>query len=284
MSEASAIKPEGGYCDARCLWVHCKCIGMDSPTYQTLSQSDDLWSCPKCVSPSPNNNHAPIDCIIDQAMHDDEFQRFHSKGLHFLHINMRSLLPKLDELRHIANKLNASVIGIADTWLDDTVSDSEVDITPRRRRCMCRPYYINSNISYNPCHDVGTDFESVWVELFLPKTKPILVGVCYRPPTDTNFYELLELACNNCSHFYQNECILFGDFNTDYKAINPTTPMCQHLKPFMSMFDLQQLIGEPTRVTNTTTTILDLALVSEPSNICQSGVTNLGLSDHMLTY
>ena len=106
------------------------------------------------------------------------------------------------------------------------------------------------------CHDVGIDFESVWVELFLPKTKPILVGVCYKPPIDTNFYELLELACNNCSHFYENECIPLGDFNTDYKAMNSTTPMCQNLKQFMSMFDLQQLIGEPTRVTDTTATIL----------------------------
>ena len=50
------------------------------------------------------------------------------------------------------------------------------------------------------------------------------------------------------------------------------------------MFDLKQLIGEPTRVTDTSDTILYLVLVSEPSNICQSGVTNLGLSDHMLTY
>ena len=48
------------------------------------------------------------------------------------------------------------------------------------------------------------------------------------------------------------------------------------------MFNLKQLIGEPTRVTDTSATIL--VLVSEPSNICQSGVTNLGLSDHMLTY
>ena len=39
---------KGVYCDACCLWVHCKCIGMKSTTYQTLSQSDDLWSCPKC--------------------------------------------------------------------------------------------------------------------------------------------------------------------------------------------------------------------------------------------
>ena len=50
------------------------------------------------------------------------------------------------------------------------------------------------------------------------------------------------------------------------------------------MFDLKQLIGEPTRVTDTSPTIIDLVLVSEPSQHCQSDVTNLGPSDHMLTY
>ena len=84
--------------------------------------------------------------------------------------------------------------------------------------------------------------------------------------------------------FYHNEGILLGDFNTDYKAINSTIPMCQNLKKMLSMFDLKQLIGKPTRVTVTSATIIDLVLVSEPSTICQSGVTNLGLSDHMLTY
>ena len=50
------------------------------------------------------------------------------------------------------------------------------------------------------------------------------------------------------------------------------------------MFDLKQLIGEPTRVTDTSPTIIDMVLASEPSQNCQSGVTNLGPSDHMLTY
>ena len=24
--------------------------------------------------------------------------------------------------------------------------------------------------------------ETVWAELYLPETKPILIGICYRPP------------------------------------------------------------------------------------------------------
>ena len=82
------------------------------------------------------------------------------------------MLPKLDELRHIAIIAKVSVIEITESWLDDSVTDSEIEIpgySLQRRdgnRKMCLGPYINSNISYNPRHDVGTDFESVWIELF----------------------------------------------------------------------------------------------------------------------
>ena len=50
------------------------------------------------------------------------------EGLHFLHLNINSLLPKIDKLRHIARLTNAAVIGIAESKLDDSVLTSEIDI------------------------------------------------------------------------------------------------------------------------------------------------------------
>ena len=43
---------------------------------------------------------------------------FDEKGLHFLHINVSILLPKIEEIRFIAKKSNATVIGISQTKLD----------------------------------------------------------------------------------------------------------------------------------------------------------------------
>jgi len=40
----------------------------------------------------------------------------------------------------------------------------------------------------------------------------------------------------------------------------------------MSMFDLSELIINPTRITKSTSTILDLILVSDPNKINNSGV------------
>ena len=43
-----------------------------------------------------------------------------------MHLNINSVLNKIDELRYIASSSNAGVIGITGTKLDDTVYDSEV--------------------------------------------------------------------------------------------------------------------------------------------------------------
>ena len=46
------------------------------------------------------------------------------KGLHFLHINVNSLLPKIEEVRFIRKKSKATVISITETKLDGTIFDA----------------------------------------------------------------------------------------------------------------------------------------------------------------
>ena len=50
------------------------------------------------------------------------------KGLHFLHINVNSLLTKIKEIRLIAKNSKANVIGITETKLDGTIFNAEVCI------------------------------------------------------------------------------------------------------------------------------------------------------------
>ena len=50
----------------------------------------------------------------------------------------------------------------------------------------------------------------------------------------------------------------------------------------MSMFDLSQLISNPTRITSTTSTILDLIRVSDPFKINKCGAS--ALVGHLLIY
>ena len=53
---------------------------------------------------------------------------FKTKGLHFLHLNARSLLPKMSELKLVAIRTKAAILSITETWLDETVTNQEVQI------------------------------------------------------------------------------------------------------------------------------------------------------------
>ena len=41
---------------------------------------------------------------------------------------MKSILPKLDEIRTLSRETKTAVIAITETWLDDCVNDSEIKI------------------------------------------------------------------------------------------------------------------------------------------------------------
>ena len=45
-----------------------------------------------------------------------------------IHLNINSLLSKIDELRAIAKKSRVTVIGITESKLDETVLDGEINI------------------------------------------------------------------------------------------------------------------------------------------------------------
>ena len=50
------------------------------------------------------------------------------------------------------------------------------------------------------------------------------------------------------------------------------------------MFQLEQLIKEPTRITSQSQTLIDLAFSNRPEIIIKSGVDHVGMSDHSLIY
>ena len=72
------------------------------------------------MNPRPSN--------INQTSGNNEWNVFKAGGLHFIQININSLLPKIEELRRIACLSNAAVIGISESKLDNSIFDSEIEI------------------------------------------------------------------------------------------------------------------------------------------------------------
>ena len=48
--------------------------------------------------------------------------------MHFIHLNINSILPKIDEIRYIAKLTNATLTGLSETKLDNAVLSIELEI------------------------------------------------------------------------------------------------------------------------------------------------------------
>ena len=73
------------------------------------------------LNPGPTHQHK-VQCL-------KEWNIFKSRGfLHFIHLNINSVLPKIQELRIIAKSTNAAIIGISESKLDESVLEPEIEI------------------------------------------------------------------------------------------------------------------------------------------------------------
>ena len=78
------------------------------------------------------------------------------------------------------------------------------------------------------------------------------------------------------------EFYLLGDLNCN--LLDSSLSNVKTLQEIMQLYQLTQVINEPTRVTKSTKSILDVCITSSPDKIIQSGVVHLGISDHSLIY
>ncbi|KAJ8018258.1 LINE-1 reverse transcriptase-like [Holothuria leucospilota] len=219
---------------------------------------------------------------------DEQFECFNQKGLHFIHLNVRSLIPKLSELKLLAVRTKATIIALSETWLDDSVTNAEISIEgysvlrrDRNRNGGGVCLYVSNKVAFNFRLDLNCDqTEAVWVDLLLPKSKPITVCSCYRPPDDYNFISALEVTI---SHIRADcELIILGDLNIDF--LRKTGPLYDKLNCLLSTFACKQVIDSPTRVTDSCSSLLDHIICNNDNKLSQSGTISIGLSDHFLIY
>ena len=64
-----------------------------------------------------------------QSYYSNERILFKAKGIHLTHLNLDTLLPKIDDIRYIVKRTNGTVIGISKPKLYETVLQSEIQIS-----------------------------------------------------------------------------------------------------------------------------------------------------------
>ena len=114
---------------------------------------------------------------------------------------------------------NPTVIGNTEKKLDDLIGDSEVcikgyfairrDWNKKGGGVIC---YVTNKICYNTKNCISNEIENIFIEILIPKTKPITVGIVYKPPDQTRFLEILSNSLNSLN-MSSEEWHILGDLN-----------------------------------------------------------------------
>ena len=223
-------------------------------------------------------------------------------GFKIGHLNIRSLTHKIDQLRLDLPSSDFDVFTLTETWLNEETEERLTTIEgyqfARLNRREKLPngqtkkgggvgiYYKNNltvdTSSQEALNHSSNILELQWAIIDRPHSKKILIGTIYKPP-EGNMNEAIDIidqAMQQMPSIEKYETLLIGDFNTDYtKRIAATTS----LKQFAASQELKQMINEPTRITQNTSTTIDLAFTN--MKFCtKTGTLNYNVSDHKPIY
>ena len=111
----------------------------------------------------------------NQLIDWNEWNVFKSKEIYSIHLNVYSLLPKVGEIRYIAEHLNAAVIGITKFKLGESISQSEIQMVyynllrcNRKRKGARVACYIRSDIGHVQKYFFPNIIENIFFEILLP--------------------------------------------------------------------------------------------------------------------
>ena len=143
--------------------------------------------------------------------------------------------------------------------------------------------YTRNNLKAKVLKDLSSiserNFHQLWISLQWKKTKSIVVCTTYRPDDCplSAFEDTLKPTYMQALTL-NKPIVILGDLNCD---IRKACAESRALNNFSSEMNLQQLIKNPTIITVTIKSLLNVILISCPQSVHSSGVINYYISDHL---
>ncbi|XP_072038658.1 uncharacterized protein [Amphiura filiformis] len=295
---------------------------MGSQTYEYLGNSSVMWICPSPSCGLPNysagslfsngnieltNSFSSLPSVDDNNMPRSPLAASSPIGknkpnqpplnpkkdnLRIMVVNCQGLRTKKESFAACVDNLNPDIVIGTESWLDDSVTNSEVfphNLVVYRKDRITHAggvfIAIRDNMIGTHVTDLDCDCELTWTQIQIVGCKTILLGAFYRKPDQNDEHYLAKLR-DSLSRIKPDKgtiICLAGDFNlgeinwpslsTAQGCKKPT--LSRQLLDIVCDFSLEQMVTEPTRKGN----ILDLFLTSHPSLVSRSIVTP-GISDH----
>lgn len=199
------------------------------------------------------------------------------KDLRLAHVNIRSLLPSFDEFKTILLDNDFSVCCISETWLTNTIDSSYLHIEnyvlirkDRAGRGGGVAMYVKQNLNCK-LMESNEVIEQLWVSINIRGTT-LIVGILIEELENT----LVEFTpqCDSIA--------ILGDFNINMLIYDDVSASL--LVDSMSSFGLIQIIEHPTRITSSSSTLIDLIFISDRELVADCGVIGVHLADHELIF
>ena len=201
-------------------------------------------------------------------------------------------------MKILLSETKFDMLDITETKLSSRTADEKLNIDGykfvRRDRVKedgcggCLLYY-NEHMDVDESPDLFSselpNSEAIWTELTMHSQK-LLVSVLYRPPKQTTFFENFEKQLEQIWGKRKN-ILTVGDLNADllFKGKSKADTLeGRNLLQKLNQYKLSNVIKEPTRITNTTRTLLDLVITSDRNKISKAGTHETGTADHRLVY
>lgn len=228
------------------------------------------------VNPGPQSSENLIHLSTSAAMAN-------RNGIGFLHMNARSILPKLDQLKTWCMMAKPDIVVISESWLRSTVTDDVLHVDgynvfrcDRKARGGGVAIYVSTkfNASILCCQSIPKQFEFLALQIKIANAPLTIIG-CYRPPSAMS--EALANLTEVLSSYNGTEMVLLGDLNLDWLS-----DKSEALKSTCNSLNLVQLIDSPTRFNSSKSkgdTLLDVVLTNAAHKYTAIGVF-ANMSDH----
>lgn len=234
------------------------------------------------IQPGPINSGGGLDSSVSSTSTNSNLLKH---KLSAVHLNVQSLTSGV-KLSQIAIELDKyDVIALTETWLDNTIPDSEVRMDaylPPFRRDRNRhgggvAVYVSEKLVAQRCPEFeDEDIELVWLKLSTARSF-IHLACTYRPPNSpASYWDKLSASLSKVLDLGHSPVFILGDLNNNYfENVND-------LKQLAIVYNLSQLIDQPTRIPSNT--LLDPILTNSPNTVLSSGVLDPFCSDHKPVY
>ncbi|XP_045542568.1 uncharacterized protein LOC123723550 [Papilio machaon] len=208
-------------------------------------------------------------------------------------LNVRSLNTGFDELLILMHEHKPDILALNETWIQDgeekhipVIPNYHLRHTPRRtgRRGGGVGFYVRSGLNVRTCSYPSSDLEQMWLEVSVLGGIKVAIGTVYRAETALtvdNSLDALSEAMNSFAHC--EHIVILTDFNVDISQ--PSKANTIKFSTFLKQRNLHQLVQEPTRITETTSTLIDLVITDTPTLHDNTVVIhNPSLSDHAVIF